>query len=1139
MPTKPAQPTDELSLDEFVAGLKAPEPADEELSPEDFAAGLRGLVPKRPGLAGAFAGGALDFLAQGAGGAKIASQKLSHALGLSEETPFFSELEGGLRGLSQEVYPEETRGRGGLGEALASGAGSIVGSVPGTVFGGPAGAALQFGAASGVPLYYDIKAATNDEEAATYGLLFGAAVGQLEQFGAEKVAGGIVKKLIGRDIGEALRRAVISKAIGTAGAEAGTEVAEQALTDLIYEKFTGEDIDNWERMKATLPPSLLLGGAFGVLDSALQRRPSAALPESATQGIIDEPVEAPQEPLGEAKAQEATEATQEPTAQSEATQEATEGAEMLGEPPAAAAGLQEPVQTEGGMLPTPEEPNAAQGEPARPPGKSGHETEAPPAPDADKGSGSNPSEETTGVRNSVVERELERMGLEPPPKAERRRWVGLHEEAKAKLAEDPHAGSKLVKALEEKPRAVSDSENAILSFEANRLVEAQKKADAAYAKDPTEANLAALDATRKDYDKTAAVLKKSGTISGQALSARQILLKNDYSLAGMESRIRGIKRGANLTPEESAEIKAIHTRLEKAEAAITAREAAVAKREADIELKRMEREVARPLRVKRRAEEIAKIDAEIKKLWDELGEHVKTHAFAGPDSKTIVLYGKLAGKVIQRGGVTFAQWADQMVGRFGENVRPHLKAAWESGVREQYEERRRAAQKMSLRRVTKKLRGRIEEGDFSKEKRQPIEPDDEIVKLKTERNIVRREFERLRRRHERAIRTTPERIKDAIKEVLDLPRAIFSSMDLSAVRRQGGFLTSAHPFRSARDAKKMLKAFADPHYALQVDTAIRERPGHALAESAGLELTSSDEIGPQEEGLRSALSDRIPGIQASNRAYVTYLNLQRANAFDSIVESLPKKPSLDEAKAIAEFVNVATGRASGKAKKLASALEDLRLFWSPKYTISRFQLLGRPLTMAFDKRLSRSAKKAIGKEYARYVAGQGAYYALLGLTGYAVAEMNDEEFEIGTDIRSSDFGKIRVGNTRIDPLSGLAQVGVLLGRMATGETNTSGGKVKKLDGKGPFGQSRLDVAMRFLRSKAGPIPGRIIDAMAGETYTGEEVTTTEALLAPPIPGSWGDTYAAMKALGVPEGMILGAFSILGDGLATYEKKKAR
>jgi hypothetical protein len=62
-------------------------------------------------------------------------------------------------------------------------------------------------------------------------------------------------------------------------------------------------------------------------------------------------------------------------------------------------------------------------------------------------------------------------------------------------------------------------------------------------------------------------------------------------------------------------------------------------------------------------------------------------------------------------------------------------------------------------------------------------------------------------------------------------------------------------------------------------------------------------------------------------------------------------------------------------------------------------------------------RKEFLKEYAGALVGMAALYMLV------------EAFDIGEvdwTSNSSDFGKIKVGNTRIDPLAGMSQLSVLV-----------------------------------------------------------------------------------------------------------------
>jgi hypothetical protein len=79
------------------------------------------------------------------------------------------------------------------------------------------------------------------------------------------------------------------------------------------------------------------------------------------------------------------------------------------------------------------------------------------------------------------------------------------------------------------------------------------------------------------------------------------------------------------------------------------------------------------------------------------------------------------------------------------------------------------------------------------------------------------------------------------------------------------------------------------------------------------------------------------------------------------------------------------------------------------------------------------------------------------------------------DPRSSDFGKIRIGKLRLDPLAGLSQMVTFFARMVTGQTKSlSTGEVSNL-GEGRFGRNRLAVIGSFIRSKMSPAASALVD----------------------------------------------------------------
>jgi len=431
---------------------------------------------------------------------------------------------------------------------------------------------------------------------------------------------------------------------------------------------------------------------------------------------------------------------------------------------------------------------------------------------------------------------------------------------------------------------------------------------------------------------------------------------------------------------------------------------------------------------------------------------------------------------------------------------------------------------------------RMARGDFTPKPKPPpvdISKDPEAVALKAESDRIKRQYEQDKVKAEFAAQSIGQKTWRVAKETLNLPRAILSSWDLSAVLRQGGLISLGNPVRAARAMGEMFKAVASQKQAELAEARIRSRPNAPLYEESGLYLAPLEEvrIGRQEEQLMSEIASKLPGIKVSNRAFVTFLNRLRADSFDAMVASL-ERPGVpltpQEMKAIANYINVATGRGDmGSFSQSAANLSTF--FFSPRLLVSRFQTLARPL-MGFRQggETSMRVRKAVAKEYGKLLLGLGTIYGLAKLAGAEVEE----------DPRSSDFGKLRFGNTRVDPLAGLAQVTTLIGRISTGQTKSLSGRTSDIRGEQKrFGvDDPYAVFTRFLRTKFSPVLGTSVDLFTGRNVVGEKVTPLDAVKNLTIPLGFRDVKAVMEEQGIPKGLVLELLNLFGWGLQQYESR---
>ncbi len=360
------------------------------------------------------------------------------------------------------------------------------------------------------------------------------------------------------------------------------------------------------------------------------------------------------------------------------------------------------------------------------------------------------------------------------------------------------------------------------------------------------------------------------------------------------------------------------------------------------------------------------------------------------------------------------------------------------------------------------------------------------------------------------------------KEVGNLGRALKATLDLSAVLRQGGFLAFGHPVRAAKAITPMLRAFSSEAKAHQINSEIQSRPNAPLYKASKLYFADQNApLSAREESFASRLASKIPLVAGSERAYNTFLNKLRADSFDAMSTSLSRHgiSTVEESRTIANYINVATGR--GNVGAAGEALGQV--FFSPRYWASRLQLLGgQPLYGG-----SAVTRKLIAKDYAHFLIGLGVVYALGQAAGGDVEK----------DSRSSDFGKIRFGKTRIDPLTGMGQHFVFLRRLYSGQSkSTMTGKIADLRGEDrKYGKPDVEKTVsRYVRGKLAPVPSSVLNYVAGEDSVGKKVTAASAAGDFFTPLVANDIYTSLKEEGIEKGAAMSLLALFGAGVQTYD-----
>ena len=324
-------------------------------------------------------------------------------------------------------------------------------------------------------------------------------------------------------------------------------------------------------------------------------------------------------------------------------------------------------------------------------------------------------------------------------------------------------------------------------------------------------------------------------------------------------------------------------------------------------------------------------------------------------------------------------------------------------------------------------------------------------------------------------------IQDLTFEVFNVPRAIQASGDISAAGRQGIIFSASHPIASTKAMGRSLRAAISKNYADDIERVTRKTGWGQLAEKFGVHSSPTGfaaRLAKKEEVYMSRIAESIPVIgrivAASERAFATFLNQQRREVFvlqakkwirRGITPTTNPKSFSDYAK----FVNHATGRGSLEQMKPGALTALNAVFYSPRFQVSRVQVIGDLIS----PKTTWTARKVIARDLAEF------YATGLGIMGMSKAG----GAEVEMDFRSSDFGKIKVGNTRYNYWGAFQPMARLTGQMFSGEIKLTGtGKIKD--------KAQTELLINFLRTKLAPVPGRLVDVAVGETFLGEPVEPT-------------------------------------------------
>ncbi len=372
-----------------------------------------------------------------------------------------------------------------------------------------------------------------------------------------------------------------------------------------------------------------------------------------------------------------------------------------------------------------------------------------------------------------------------------------------------------------------------------------------------------------------------------------------------------------------------------------------------------------------------------------------------------------------------------------------------------------------------------------------------------------------------------------VKGIMGAPQALQTFLDVSAPGRQGAVLGWANPIETGKSILPMVKAFGSEEAAIASSRRIETAPWFAHgndglgAADAGLHLYGGETFAPGleraggyaglNESFVSRMLQRVPFMRGSERAFSTFLNEQGFRVYEKEAQNLfdsgIKDP--DQYRALANVINHARGYGDIKVGEFA---QGVNAFYSARNFTSRFQVLTDPLTNFRNP----AARNLAAKNLAGFIAGNLSVLGLIAETGNMTGL-----WSVNFDPRSSDWGKIKIGNTRIDPWAGFGPIVRLAARTATGETMTQGGDIRPT-------RPSTEV-LRFFQNKESPAANILATKILGQAefpgqHLGANLQTATNLFTPFI---IQDVADALKYGNVFNAAVAAPAGGVGLGVQSY------
>lgn len=508
-----------------------------------------------------------------------------------------------------------------------------------------------------------------------------------------------------------------------------------------------------------------------------------------------------------------------------------------------------------------------------------------------------------GTKNAMREASQEARGKEPVEAEGKRDVQSVEDAARATLAEDPDAGRRLTQELKRKGRPLTAEEQNIMALHAvhlenardaavTRMLDAQKSGDLAERVNATD-EMQRIDAEFDDYE-------QANRNAGYEWHSSGIARQQTFTREGLRtkwSRYIQARRGSKLTQTLQARINELADKLADAEKrALLARQPAAksggkqtprdryaAMRAKLLEIASKPDAKPAPQPMFQRVAAAPRTDS----VLSLVREMARALVDGGEDNPQRLI-DTIHGDVGEAAGISREQLRDMVSGviKGAAPTRSELQIRMDA-IRKELraeaanpDERRNATRQKQLQAQMADIQRRIETGDFSKAKREPVKYDEKTFEAQREVNRAQRELRKLAEAQAMKQETVPLRVLNfaqklklfniltSITAFTKLPVAVVYRLTTSPVEEAIGSVWRHVP---------------------GLDKVFAEAPRHGQGFNAGAELAAIKGALKSPIAMKDALTK---GYDKPDDAYGTkYLHADEWSHWSGRLHLLMKEPS--------------------------------------------------------------------------------------------------------------------------------------------------------------------------------------------------------------------------------------------------------